>query len=592
MAPLQQYMQKFGRDKAVSAERFANDLYGLGFIAPRIARKTIASALQEKPDMIANSKKKKINEIVNPALNSIGRYMFVIKLTGVITAAFLALACYLGFIKKEVALVQESNIDKITLTIEGADLELYPGEEWFNVVRENCGSSIINGRIKENSLASCLSSKIKGPILESDFFQYLTGAEIGTVTVTEDDYEEHQKLINILDSSKPLNMKARSSFGNDNDVAWFSPADWDAPNYAEAYCRAYGFNVPSLPQRFKDIYMLAFFDLSNIVDHVSKDDRITLYRVIDQREGTVHYVPFDMKKVEMALRMKRIPGALGLVYGFQDSIKLSADKLFKYNPDIPKHLLELMFYRKLLIQGSVLMFEDPWQDINACRYSGCQRLKDLEKALEGYEYGIKVADKYIRPPWELATKLRVPLERQAFGTYSTVFGLFKEAVTWAKGNNDLLGLFSADEVDNEKQMLKMLFDKPTESFALVIHFLITREKEAVFSDKNYRVSPIVPPFIRDQEFARQLALIGVVDILTSHPERGAEGDNVASIGNMNDFQMMLFAADLMGLDNPFPTFDPRIITVNMSDGMSYRGYCGVEKDRVRFSLNALDSLIK
>ena len=195
--------------------------------------------------------------------------------------------------------------------------------------------------------------------------------------------------------------------------------------------------------------------------------------------------------------------------------------LFQFHEELTYEQIRILFSGKLVWEMLVLKDEDPWQDINACEWSGCEHQPNFAKAFDSVSYGIKIFNipiNFIPWDWRIASKYHTPIEEQGFGPYQVIFGLFKEASEDPDVRSHFKEYFDESDFENDKAMMRAILDKPTYSYALTLDYILTKLVNSVYKNTEVRATSIFPPFIKDKKEARQFSIVSSARFLTGNPE--------------------------------------------------------------------------
>ncbi|MBU1026474.1 MAG: hypothetical protein KKA31_01970, partial [Candidatus Margulisbacteria bacterium] len=199
---------------------------------------------------------------------------------------------------------EEPALSSVNLIIDKEEYPVYRGNEWFNALNRDCGEFIEQGNLREEGLNQCL----RGP-RGSAFHLYLKSLKMATVVLGEKELKRHAEIIEMMEASEPLELEAESTaFENDNVMILSSYGDY--PNYADYYCKVYGFPIPTLPESLRNIDKMVGLDLYNVTTTLPADTDPVLYRLVS-KDG-ISYIPLDPNSIDISIEMKRVPGALGL----------------------------------------------------------------------------------------------------------------------------------------------------------------------------------------------------------------------------------------------------------------------------------------
>gem|GEM_PF-3007691 len=569
-APVQEYIRTHGRDRDITVADFGYQVFSRGLAHPKTAIEIINNI---DPKGVSKKKWQALQEEIIPGLRNWNRTFAMYKSLPLVFVFCLGITLFSLFSsgkedKKQ--LVEQKPKPYITLNIPPEEYTLYPQNEWFKVVQEECG---VRQSYSEARLDACLGTRFGGRVRNSGFHAYLQSLESVTVVLGEREYARHAEILEAVKEMEPIEIESMSTAEGEKAVNLLGSEPVDFPVYANHYCRVYGFNVPNLPEAFQGIDLVPVFDLVNFVSFASANTQPILYRMVDQTTNppTVQYVPLDMTKMEYGLDVARLRGALGIAKGFSSDIEIAAKLLHGLHPNVPERLFALMIYRRAVMFAAALRYEDPWQDIGLCEMVNCQYLAAFKKEFAGVEYGVRMGDGFIRPPWLLGTKLHTPLEKQAFGPFSLLFGLSKESASATVSQSLLTELFPGLDLQDNNTLGRLLFDKPAYVYALQVHYILSKLEEKIFNDPRVALSPIIPPFVMDQEVARQMAISASISILTCHPERD-EIYTLISVVDFHDFMFNAVTADLLEQCPPFENIMWRRLTLTLENGSKVLSY--------------------
>jgi len=434
----------------------------------------------------------------------------------------------------------------LTIVSDGMQHKLDQNNGWYVDLLQKCPQHFDGDFLMtEAALAHCFQEQYGLSLRESCFPAYLESLTAGTFITRGEKEESLVSVAQALANTPELEIGAKSTAKRDKSVSYFSHYEKLDLAYAPYYGKIYGQTTEVIPPQLQGVdYVIYPRGLSLLSQVVPADCMPIAYRIIDTSLGSeypITYMPLDLSQSIPFHTLDRLAQSAAVAKSFHNEIVHAAKNLHHYHSKALglEHCIT-MLYIKLIVELYNARYEDPWQDLGACQWSGCKLLKAYQEAFKDVDYGIKVGGVLTRPSWLLASQLHTPMAEQGFGVYQVILGLLQEASNNPEVRSHWQAELTESDFADQKAMMRAIFEKPTLCYAFVADYLLTRLEKTTFSDPKMRTLSFLPPFIADEEQARQLSIMHVLFRLSVQPE-DADGAKA----------MALFAEDMFGTAETF-----------------------------------------
>lgn len=496
-------------------------------------------------------KQKVVPGIYNGIMNGIGRFAEKYPALGRIAISFVA-----PFLKYD---------PSIPLRVEfpNAEMRIYSGNAIFAGLMNSCVPEYIRPgmRVPAWQLDECLQEIGNEPIRQNGFVKIMELLEGRTVITAAPDREELQGIYDALDAAPEIEIDATSAIAGQSQSEAMreyleNHKELEHPNFSMHYRDIYGAPALPYPEGIKkhviplipDTYRKRSYD--GALESVPPLIR-TVRRSADGSESA-SYIFGSMEGTVRAYLPEKIEHVHSLVRHFAPRLDVAAEILHRHHPHLKLVNLRSLLYSRMSEEVMALDFEDPWQDMNACRFSGCSLQDNFAKALAGSQIGPMVNGTVYNLPWELSSKIAVDMKRQGFGPMQVILGLAMEASENAEVLAHFEGCLSREDFKDEKAALRAILEKPVMTYALCYDYVATKLEKTVFSDPSVRLPEISAPYIQDRGAAREYSFLQVASLITAYPESDERAkDNV--LGGVDLGESKFIWGDIYGIEPDFKT---------------------------------------
>lgn len=453
--------------------------------------------------------------------------------------------------------------EPLELVINDKFYTLYGGNELNKQIRQIClpyFSFVEPNRLNHSKFEECFAKENIVPLAESGLIGYLENLKRATIVIPRSTIESQVAIVKALFEGGKPQFETKSTKDKDGLVAPLSKSEirYFEIDYSLNYRSVYGAPPAKIPDSLKDVETYFIPDLYHFKNTSSIDKGAApIHRFISQDQHgkqLVYYLPFATDEAWYTNDVIHYQGALALNNHFEKQMSLAAPILAKYHPELSTRQHKMLLQIKLFNQMSSLAYEDPWQDINACKWSNSKYADDFEKAFQGVSHGIKIGSRTWTPPgwvWQAASKLHTSIEEQGFGPYQLIFGLLKEASQDTEIRAHFAAYLSPEDFVDDKAIMRTIFEKPTMSCAMAFDHILTQLEKTSFVNPEVRCSPIYPPFIMDKTYAREYALMFMAVSMLGFPEKAEHSEHLIFYG-AHFLSQWDFYSEVLGQPYLFP----------------------------------------
>ncbi len=412
---------------------------------------------------------------------------------------------------------------------------LYSGNGFYRQFKAACAGYISRDSVITGSeLDRCLQDLGNPPLEKNGLLKYFRILRERTAYIEMSDKAEIEEIYEALRTSPGIELKATSTAAGvdmhelKKEYMRQHQDEGGRPNFPEYYRKIYG--APLLPYpKHLNLDELQVEPNYRTSDQLPPDGTLPLLRTVTNGRAFYHF--FDTPYGGITIHLpERTHHVISLVTHFKDDIENAAKILFQHHPQIHLNNFRLLLYTRMSEELQALDWEDPWQDMSACVYSGCSLKEAFQRELDGAKIGPRVGGVNFNLPWELSSALTMEMEKQGFGPAQANLGLVREAAEEKKILDHYKGFLRVSDFSNNKAALRTILENPVYSWALSYDYVLTKLEETVFQNPVVRLSKRSRPYFQNAEGAREYALLSSAAYLTAYPEKDVAAKENVLIG--------------------------------------------------------------
>lgn len=402
--------------------------------------------------------------------------------------------------------------------------KIYPQNSLHQLFARECAPYYVFRDLSTTSehLDQCFRKKFGNGLVESGTLNILNVLQGRTISTRSDSGGELDEVVSAVNSAPGVSLSTRSATAGQSQSELTEKyieehARVGREKFGEAYRAIYGAPVlqdPGFVEK-NEVILIPNMHISSDYDPL----RMTTppaFRAVDGDKAK--YAMTDLEGSTRAYFSKDFLDIYSLVKHFSNDIDSASGLLSRFHPEIKKGNFENAIYTRLAEELMALDFEDPWQDLNACVFSGCSLQDAFARELSGKRIGVVVGDDVMNLPWSIGSAIFMERSRQGFGPAQVILGLAMEAYADPVVKDHFKGIFNEDDFMDEKNSLRNILEKPVMSYALCLDYVLLKLERGPFANPSVRGLRQYYPFPSNAADAREHSLLARAEMLVAYPE--------------------------------------------------------------------------